>query len=122
MTHETVRAMIERGAKIRWFCEVGQGHYGEVNLKAIARAKGGAVTLINRRPFCKIPGCPGRVYFQDLSSAWPKKLDDIGTESLFAYTEAERARLMPLGYRMVDGRWLGPKTTKGPPSEESGPS
>ncbi len=115
--HETVSAMIERGARVKWFCEVGQGHSGEVDLKAIARAKGGTVTLINRRPMCKIPGCPGRVYFQDLSSAWPKKLDDIGTEALFAYTEAERARLMPLGYRMVEGHWRAPEKTKAAPDE-----
>lgn len=78
MTHETVRAMIERGAKIRWFCEVGQGHYGEVNLKAIARAKGGTVTLINRRPLCKIPGCPGRSIFRTSPRHGPRSWTTSG--------------------------------------------
>lgn len=38
--HETVHAMIERDARVKWFCEVGQGHSGEVDLRAIARWQG----------------------------------------------------------------------------------
>ena len=112
--HETVSAMIERGAKVRWFCEIGRGHWGDVDLKAIARAKGGNITLVNRRPMCKIPGCPGRVHFEDLSSAWPRKLDTIPAHDAFGFIEAERRRLEALGYRMVQGHWQAPDSRTPP--------
>lgn len=123
MPHETVSAMIERGAKIKWFCEVGRGHSGEVDLKAVAKAKGGDVTLVNRRPFCKIPGCPGRVHFEDLSSAWPKRIDTVKPpqDAHFEYSRAESARLKALGYRMVQGYWVAPRHDESPPPEGSGP-
>lgn len=41
MARETLQRMIERSAKIRWRCDVVQSHYGDVNLKRIAKAKGG---------------------------------------------------------------------------------
>ena len=110
MTHETVSAMIERGANIKWFCEVGQGHSGVVDLEAIARAKGGAVTLVNRRPPCRVSGCPGRVHFEDLSSAWPKIIDTVRPpqEAHFEYTAAEMRRLEALGWWMKGGYWQPP--------------
>ena len=108
--HETVSSMIDRGARIRWECEVRfPGHSGDVNLSAIAQAKGGAFTLANRRPFCRIPGCPGRVRFVDLSSAWPKTLDTFQAWETFDYLDAEKERLEALGYRMVNGHWVVPE-------------
>lgn len=114
--HESVSAMIERGAKIKWFCEVGRGHSGDVDLKAIARAKAGNVTLVNRRPLCKIPGCPGRVHFEDLSSAWPRQIDTVKPpqDAHWEYSRSERQRLEALGWWMKAGYWQPPE--RNPPT------
>lgn len=81
------------------------------------------MTLVNRRPFCKIPGCPGRVHFEDLSSAWPKMLDTVKPpqEAHFEYSRAEMRRLEALGYRMVQGYWVAPDMTKAAPDEPERP-
>lgn len=111
MRHETVSAMIERGARIKWECEVSfPGHSGEVDLPAVAKARGGDFTLANRRPACRIPGCPGRVRFVDMSSAWPRKLDTLTDkdDAWWAYFAAERERLEALGWWMKGGYWQPP--------------
>lgn len=131
MTGETVHAMIERSAKIRAECEVAPiGHSGPADLHAIARAKGGDYSLANRRPPCRVPGCPGRVRFVDMTSVWPRSLDTITDRNAawWNYSAAEKARLYALGWWLEMGKWrpppeprYGSETTKGPPSEENGP-
>ncbi|URI15911.1 hypothetical protein [Brevundimonas albigilva] len=109
--HETVSAMIERGARIKWECEVKPiGHGGDADLHAIAKTKGGRFTLANRRAPCRIPGCPGRVRFVDMSSAWPRKLDTLTDkdDAWWAYFAAERKRLEALGWWMKGGYWQPP--------------
>ena len=109
--HETVSAMIERGAKIRAECEVKPvGHSSPADLHAIAKARGGDFTLANRRPACRIPGCPGRVRFIDMSSVWPRQLDSIDERdaSWWDYTEAEKRRLYALGWWLEMGKWQPP--------------
>lgn len=111
MSHETVSAMIERGARIKWECEVKPiGHGGDADLHAIAKAMGGDFALANRRPPCRIPGCPGRVRFVDMSSAWPRKLDTIDERDAawWAYTEAEKKRLFAMGWWLEMGKWQPP--------------
>lgn len=131
MTAETVGSMIERGAKIIWECEVVRiEHGGPVDLAAVARAKGEDFTLANRRPVCRVEGCPGRVRFLDKTSTWPRQVDTITDMDRiwWDYTAAENERLKALGWWLEMGKWrpppaptYGPDTTKGPPSEESGP-
>lgn len=102
--------MIERRAKIRWRCDVAQGHYGEADLKRIAKTKGGSYSIVNRRPPCRIPGCPGVVIFEDFSGSWPRKVETI-TDSDPAWwddNDRRRAELVGLGYRMVMGKWVAP--------------
>lgn len=111
MTHETVHAMIERGAKIRAECEVAPiGHSGPADLPAIARAKGGDYSLANRRPACRVPGCPGRVRFIDTTSMWPRSLDTITDRDAawWDYGAAEKARLHALGWWLEMGKWRPP--------------
>ena len=120
MRHETVSAMIERGARIKWECEVSfPGHSGEVDLSAIAKARGGDFTLANRRPACRIPGCPGRVRFVDMSSAWPRKLDTItdSDDAWWAYNAAEKARMEAMGWWMKSGYWQAPEPTASTPHD-----
>ena len=47
---DTIRRMIDRGATIRWHCDVSVDHYGDVDLNRIAAAKGADYLLINKRP------------------------------------------------------------------------
>lgn len=111
MTHETVSAMIERGAKIQWECEVRPiGHGGPADLQAIARAKGDDFTLANRRSPCRIPGCPGRVRFMDRTSIWPRQLDTINERDSdwWDYSAAEKERLYALGWWLEMGKWQPP--------------
>lgn len=129
--HETVSAMIERGARIKWECEVKPiGHGGDADLHAIAKTKGGHFTLANRRAPCRIPGCPGRVRFVDMSSAWPRKVDTIDERdpAWWDYTEAEKRRLYALGWWLEMGYWqpppapvYGTETTKAAPDEPERP-
>jgi hypothetical protein len=117
MALETVQHMIERSAKIRWRCDVGQGHHGDVDLKRIAKAKGGAYSIVNRRPTCRIPGCPGVVIFEDFSGSWPRKVETITDRDSQWWTENDRRRaeLEALGYRMEMGKWTAPETKRAPP-------
>ena len=115
--HETVSAMIERGARIKWECEVKYpGHSGEVDLSGVAKSRGGDFTLANRRPACRIPGCPGRVRFVDMSSAWPRKLDTItdSDDAWWAYNAAEMARMEAMGWWMKSGYWQAPESRTPP--------
>lgn len=117
MALETVQRMIERSAKIRWRCDVGQGHHGDVDLKRIAKAKGGDYSLVNRRPPCRIPGCPGVVIFEDFTGSWPRKVETITDRDPAWWAENDRRRteLEALGYRVEMGKWIAPETTKAPP-------
>lgn len=120
MPHETVQHMIERSAKIRWRCDVAQGHYGDVDLKRIAKAKGGDYSIVNRRPPCRIPGCPGVAIFEDFSGSWPRKVETITDRdpAWWAENDRRRSELDALGYRMEMGKWVAPETTKAPPPGE----
>lgn len=103
--------MIERGAKIRWECEVSPlAHCGATDLNAIARAKGGDFTLANRRPACRIPGCPGRIRFMDKSYVWPRQVDTIDERyaAWWDYSAAEKERLYALGWWLEMGKWQPP--------------
>lgn len=107
MTKETVRQMIERSATIHWRCDVGTGHYGKVDLHRIARAKGGDYSIVNKRPRCRIPGCPGQVIFDDASGAWHRRLETFTDRDPEWWAENDRRReeLTALGYRMEMGKW-----------------
>lgn len=107
---ETVGRMIERGAKVRWRCDIVQSHYGDVDLKRIAKAKGGDYQLINRRPPCRIPGCPGQAIFEDWSSQWPTRMETI-SDADTAWWEMNQRRandLTALGWRVEMGKWVAP--------------
>lgn len=111
MTAETVRSMIDRGADIRWECEVRPiGHGGPADLRAIAKARGGDFCLANRRPACRIPGCPGRARFMDRSHAWPRQIDTItdNNDAWWDYSAAEKARLYAIGWWLQMGKWQPP--------------
>ena len=69
MTGDTISRMIELSARIRWRCDIDQAHPGAVDLKRIAKAKGGDYSIVNRRPRCRIPGCPGVVIFEDFGKS-----------------------------------------------------
>ena len=77
---------------------------------AVAAALGPNATLGNRRPRCRLPGCPGRVRFLDANSFWPLALDTIteGDAVWWTFEDLERARLIALGWRMVMGKWVAP--------------
>lgn len=109
--HEPISKMIDRGAKVRWHCDVVQGHHGEVDLKRIAKAKGGDYVLINRRPPCRIPGCPGQAIFEDWSRQWPTKLETItdADPAWWAFNDKRRAELVALGWCVEMGKWVAPK-------------
>ncbi|MGX1804056.1 hypothetical protein ACWIDJ_17195 [Brevundimonas naejangsanensis] len=123
MPFETVQRMIERRANIRWRCDVGQGHHGDVDLKRVAKAKGGDYSIVNRRPSCRIPGCPGVVIFEDFSGSWPRKVETITDRDPAWWEENERRRaeLMALGYRMEMGKWVAPKVGDDGVAQSGGP-
>lgn len=109
--HEPISRMIDRESRVGWRCDVALGHRGDVDLKRIARAKGGDYVLINRRPPCRVPGCPGQAIFEDLSRQWPTRLETI-TDADPAWWEMNQQRvnvLTALGYRMEMGKWVAPK-------------
>lgn len=112
--------MLERRAKIRWRCDVAQGHYGDVDLKRIAKTKGGSYSIVNRRPRCRIAGCPGVVIFEDFSGSWARQVETIQRASpeWWAENDRRRAELQALGYRMEMGKWVAPETKKAPPPGE----
>lgn len=109
---EPISKMIDRQAKVRWHCDLGEGHYGDVDLKRIARAKGGDYVLINKRPPCRIPGCPGIVTFADYSRVYWEKLETLSDRDpeWWSFNDKRRAELTALGYRMRDGKWAAPGT------------
>lgn len=104
--------MIDRRAKVRWHCDLGEGHYGDVDLRRIARAMGGDYVLINKRPPCRIPGCPGIVTFADYSRVYWEKLETLSDRDpeWWTFNDKRRAELKALGYRMRDGKWVAPGT------------
>lgn len=113
---EPVSSMADRKARVRWACDVSDSHYGDVDLRRIARAKGGDYSLWNKRASCRIPGCPGIVRFQDVSSMWPVKMDTITDRDpqWWALNDARRAELEALGYRVEMGKWVAPERQKPP--------
>lgn len=108
---DTISRMIDRGARIRWHCDVSVNHYGDADLKRIAKAKGGDYRLANKHPPCRIPGCPGIVTFKDCSSQFPVPLDTITDQddAWWALNERRRTHLKALGYRMELGKWVAPE-------------
>lgn len=68
--------------EIRWRCDVAQGHYGNVDLKRIAKAKGGDYSIVNRRPRCRMSGCPGVVIFEDFARSWARQVETIQRPAL----------------------------------------
>jgi hypothetical protein len=111
MTADTIGRQAERGAKIRWQCDVVSSHYGDVDLKRIARAKGGDYVLVNKRPPCRIPGCPGIVSFSDCSRVYWQKLETLSDRDpeWWAFNDKRRAELIALGWRVEMGKWVAPK-------------
>lgn len=105
----TVAEVMARGGKACWRCSVCQGQ-GPVDLVAVAAALGLDATLGNRRPRCRVPGCPGRVRFLDANSFWPLPLDTIteADEAWWTFNDQERAQLHALGWRMFMGKWIAP--------------
>lgn len=109
--HTSVGWLIEHQRAVKWQCEVAPvGHSGEVDLHAIAKAKGGGFSLANRRPRCKIPGCPGRVRFMDRSTQWGRALDTItdGHDAYWTYRDEMRQRMADAGWQMEGGYWVSP--------------
>lgn len=107
---ETVAALIRREARIRWYCDVGRGHSGVMDLQRVANLRGGDTILANRRPPCPAAGCPGRVEFKDETRVFGRSLDTIQVHDPagFAYIDRRRDELQALGYRMVMGKWVAP--------------
>lgn len=120
MTRETISRMIERRAKIRWRCDIDPAHRGDVDLNRVAEAKGGDYSIVNRRPRCRIPGCPGVVIFEDFGGSWARQVETIQQSSpeWWAENDRRRAELESLGFRMEMGKWVASETTKAPPSGE----
>ena len=120
----TVGYLIEHNRKVRWRCTImPDSHSGDVDLHRIARKKGGTFSLANRRPPCRIPGCPGRVRFDDATSLYWQSLDTITdrNDAWWSFNDAERARAEALGYRVEMGKWVAPETTKAAPDEPERP-
>lgn len=111
---ETVAALIGREARIRWYCDVGRGHSGDLDLQRVASLRGADVILANRRPPCPTPGCPGRVQFKDETRVFGRSLDTIQVHDPagFAYIDQRREELKALGYRMVMGKWVAPDKSR----------
>lgn len=101
--------LVDHGRKVVWWCDVCRT-IGDVDLGPIAAAKGPDFSLTNKRPPCRVAGCPGRVRFEDRTSMWPVFLVSIdhGHQAWWDYNAAERDRLEALGYRMFDGKWIRP--------------
>lgn len=61
---ETLGDLIERGARVRWVCDIGLAlghvpHHGaDLDLRAVAATWGPDFVLANRRPRCPAPNCP----------------------------------------------------------------
>lgn len=117
----TVAQVMARGGKACWRCSVCQGQ-GPVDLVAVAAALGPDATLGNRRPRCRVPGCPGRVRFLDANSVWPLPLDTItdADDAWWTFDDQERARLTALGWRVHMGKWVAPDPVT-PPSPATPP-
>jgi len=105
----TIAQILTRGGRACWLCLVCRAQ-GPVDLAAVAAALGPDATLANRRPRCRVAGCPGRVRFLDANSFWPLSLDTITDRhpAWWAFNDQERARLIALGWRMVMGKWISP--------------
>ena len=111
MRETTLGWLSEHERTVRWECEVAPlGHNGQVDLGRLAKAKGGTFSLANRRPACKIPGCPGRVRFVDRSSMWARPLDTITDrdEAYWEYEAAFRKRMASAGWEIQSGYWFSP--------------
>lgn len=107
MPRDSVRNFIDRQRRIAARCFVC-GRSMDVDLERIAEAKGDGFILANHRPFCRFPGCPGRVEFIDRSSLWAKRLDDLCVEAMFEFGDIERKRLEGLGWTYHMGHWYDP--------------
>lgn len=105
--HETQRAMIDRQADVRWQCDVRPGHSGKVDLVGIAKAKGGDYSLVNKRPSCRIPGCPGIVLFEEALGIRRNRLETYSDRDpeWWAFGERRRQQLQALGWRVEMGKW-----------------
>lgn len=105
----SVGALLQAGHRVIWDCEVCR-RIGDVDLVAIAVTHGEAFSLANRRPPCRQPGCPGRVRFRLSMGLWHRELDTLTERdpAWWAYQDAERARLIALGWRIEAGKWVGP--------------
>jgi len=108
---ETVGRLFENGAKIRWSCEVSPSHHGDVDLKRIIEAKGADYVLINKKPPCRFPGCPGLVTFADYSRVYWQKLETLSDrdDEWWTFNDRRRDELKALGWRMEMGKWVAPK-------------
>ena len=103
----TLGGLVKRQAKVRWMCPVCEAN-GDVDLPALLTAKGPDYSLADRRPSCHL--CPGRVRFVFWSSMWPVELDTITDRAAawWSFQEAERNRLMALGWTLHMGHWIDP--------------
>ena len=108
---EPISRMINREAKIRWHCDVSMDHYGDVDLKRIAAARGDDYVLINKKPPCRIPGCPGIATFADYSRVYCQKLETLSDRDpeWWAFNGKRRAELQAQGYRVEMGKWVAPE-------------
>lgn len=113
-----VGVLIENGRRIRARCLVCERHV-DVDLARILAAKGPDFTLEKRRPPCRDRTCPGRMTFEDHSSIWAQKFDDIPLQDQFAFETAERQRIHAAGWRLEMGHWINPEGR--PPWERKTP-
>lgn len=103
----TIESLIAAGAVVHWRCEVCRAS-GPVDLAAVMAARGPGFSLADRRPPCRL--CPGRVLFEDRSRVYHRPLDTLPLDdpAVWAFYDAERARLYSLGWRVVMGKWVAP--------------
>lgn len=108
MQGETVGRMLARGARVTWRCDVDLAHHGDMDLAAIVAAKGADFVLVDRRPPCRRPGCPGQAIFEDRTSVFARKLETITDRDAawWDHSERRRVQLQALRWCMEMGRWV----------------
>lgn len=100
--------LIENGRRIKARCLVCESHV-DVDLAPILAAKGPEYTLAKRRPPCRDRTCPGRMTFEDYTSIWTQKFEDIPLGDQFEFEAIERQHIEAAGWRLEMGHWIDPQ-------------
>lgn len=107
-TDSRVGWLHDQQRKVRARCTVCEQSV-DVDLAPIIAAKGPDFTLAKRRPPCRDRTCPGRMMFEDWTSGWATKFDDIPLNDQFDFTDAERVKIEAAGWKLVMGHWHDPQ-------------